>query len=535
MTQIRAGLLSSTILAHVARMRFDERGGVALLFAIAGPIVIAGAGIGIDYSRAAAARTDLQQASDSITQQVTAEINRCLDRQRTRQTGAIETDLDQQCLNDQAFVSGVLQRAQQILSTNYHQRGHKTAPVIVGAPVLDRASGVYRVSAAVTYPCYLMHVLQGACQVNVGGNSAVQDAFAQANVLTVSGPNAIELWAGEAGDSLPVQYKAQHGWPAYRWMVSGMTVPGVNLDPATGILSGPAGETPCAAPCDPEHRGRMQIGVMDSGDQNRKGMNRQTAATGTDVTLVHKLTLQFEQGPAFPGAPAFPGWPAPAGPTPLVENFGDKLTSPEGMLARSQYSGNYGGGYGQPGYGGGYVQPVNAGGVEIYGISASSLPDLAPPFGLRFAQGSYGGPAAQPVGNWLRLQLQRSGGKGPFSYSIENLPPGFFIDATTGEVVINIFYLPKTDFSIDLVATVTDARGKAATASTTITRAVVPGRVTPGGYEVGGGGGGDGNNDSGGSDSDSGGGDCGCDGSASDGTADGGSADGGCDGQDGGE
>lgn len=506
MTRIRAGLLSSTILAHVARMRFDERGGVALLFAIAGPIVIAGAGIGIDYSRAAAARTDLQQASDSITQQVTAEINRCLDRQRTRQTGAIETDLDQQCLNDQAFVSGVLQRAQQILTTNYHQRGHKTAPVIVGAPVLDRASGVYRVSAAVTYPCYLMHVLQGTCQVNVGGNSAVQDAFAQANVLTVSGPGAIELWAGETGDSLPVQYKAQHGWPAYRWMISGMTVPGVNLDPATGILSGPAGDTPCVAPCDPESAGRAQIGVMDSGDQNRSGMNRQTAATGTEVTLVHKLTLQFEQRPTFPGGP-------------LIGFFGDRLTSPAGMIAKAQYQSNAA--YNQPGALDG-----------IFGPSSRSLPDLAPPFGLRFAQDPYGQPAVQPVGNWLRLQLQRNGGKAPFVYSIDNLPPGFFLDASTGEVVVNIYYLPKIDFTIDLVATVTDARGITATTSAALTRAAVVGRQpesTDGSTDIGGG---DGNGSSDGDDGDSGSDGCGCDGSGSDGAADGGAD--GCDGQDGG-
>src|SRR5262249_33218156 len=47
------------------RLRRDQSGGVAIIFALALPVVLGIAGVAIDYSRAAAARTKMQAVADS--------------------------------------------------------------------------------------------------------------------------------------------------------------------------------------------------------------------------------------------------------------------------------------------------------------------------------------------------------------------------------------------------------------------------------------------------------------------------------------
>lgn len=389
----------------------DARGNVGLLFGLMAPVLIASVGVGIDYSRAAAARTDLQQATTAITQQITTEINQCLDRQRTLQTGAIQSDLDRQCLNDTAFISQLIQRAQPLLIASYHQRGHSSAPIIVGTPFLDRASGVYRVSAAVTYPCYTMRALGSSCSVDVGLGSTATDAFAQANVLTVNGPEEIEIWSGQSGGGLPAQFTATGGWPDYQWMMAGVPLPGVSIDVNGGIVSGTLSGTSCTAPCDVQYMGIMQIGAMDAGDPNRERINRQTAVTGTKIYLVHPLQLQFEL--AGSGRPR-------------VEQFGTA---------------------GPP-----VAQPD--GGTSV------SQPNLLPPFGMR-------GSGTNPPGVWLRLQLARSGGKSPYSYQA-SLPQGYFLEPSTGEVLINTYYIRNAPSSVTIGGSVSDGRGLSANASTAL-------------------------------------------------------------------
>lgn len=288
-----------SILKALRRFGADRRGGIAIMLAVAAPVMVATAGVAIDFSRAASAKTDLANSLDSIGQQVTTQVNSCIAAMPVNHTGSA-------CLNNQAFVAGVTSEAQALLTAMYRQRGQSVAPHITGTPYYDRASGIYRVSGSVATPCIFMKQLTSVCDITVNAQTAVR-GNSQALELLATGPLNLEAWALTSGDQLPLQYNATGGFLPYRWSMGPNPIPGLALDGTTGLLSeqaGGAGDVlPCdSLACDPQAMGRVQVAVTDSGDPARAGAGAQTAATGTDMVLVHPLTLVFQQNGAGTGA-----------------------------------------------------------------------------------------------------------------------------------------------------------------------------------------------------------------------------------------
>ncbi|MBD2745774.1 Tad domain-containing protein [Microvirga sp. BT688] len=277
----------------------DSRGNVAIIFALSLSVLIPAAGIAYDYSRLSALHNDLQGSVDSISQTMSQRINACLDTIRT-DNGSGGYTLDNGCLNAGQY--GADRRAfnpqteaQTLLGTNFTQSGYDPAnpPTVVGSVEIDKYTGRYLVNAQVGYKCVFMSLLKQDCTVTASSGAVTSNAFAQADRLQLTGPTAVEIWAGRASPSLPFTLTASKGWPGYTYSV-GPTLPsGLTLNAATGQVAGQANVIPCTAPCNPQALPPTQFGATDSGDQNRGGINKQTAYHNITFTIVHPLELTY--------------------------------------------------------------------------------------------------------------------------------------------------------------------------------------------------------------------------------------------------
>ena len=231
-----------SILKALRNFRADRHGGIAIMLAVAAPVLVATAGVAIDFSRAASAKTDLANSLDSIGQQVTTQVKACIEALSAGQTGSA-------CLNSQEFVAGVTSEAQALLTAMYKQRGQSVAPHITGTPYYDRASSIYRVSGSVATPCIFMKQLTSVCDITVNAQTAVR-GDSQALELLATGLLNLEAWALTSGDQMPLQYNATGGFLPYRWSMGPNPIPGLALDAATGLLAEQPGEAGDVLPCD---------------------------------------------------------------------------------------------------------------------------------------------------------------------------------------------------------------------------------------------------------------------------------------------
>jgi hypothetical protein len=272
---------------------------VAIIFAIGLSVLIPAAGVAYDYSRLSTLHNDLQGSVDSISQTMSQRINACLDTIRTN-NGAGGYTLDNGCLNagkygsdQRAFDPQV--EAQKLLGSNFTQSGYDPAhpPTVLGSVEIDKYTGRYVVNAQVGYKCVFMSLLVKDCTVTASSGAVTENAFAQADRLEVTGPAAVEIWAGMPSPSLPFSLSASKGWPGYTYSI-GPTLPqGLTLNSATGQVGGQAQVISCTAPCNPQALPTTQFGATDSGDPDRGGINKQTAYHNTTFTIVHRLELSY--------------------------------------------------------------------------------------------------------------------------------------------------------------------------------------------------------------------------------------------------
>ncbi|QRM35030.1 TadE/TadG family type IV pilus assembly protein [Microvirga sp. VF16] len=277
----------------------DTRGNVALTFALTLPILIPAAGVAYDYSRISALHNDLQGSVDSISQTITQRINACLDTIRT-DNGAGGYTLDTGCLNagqygaDRRAFDPQLE-AQKLLATNFSQTGFDPAkpPQVIGSVEIDKYTGRYVVNAQVGYKCVFMSLLKKDCTVSASSSAVTSNAFAQADQLALTGPTAIEIWAGQTSPSLPFALQASKGWPAYSYSVGANLPAGLTVNPTSGQVGGQAQAIGCTSPCNPQTLPATTFGVTDSGDPARGGINKQTAYHNVVFTIVHPLGLSY--------------------------------------------------------------------------------------------------------------------------------------------------------------------------------------------------------------------------------------------------
>lgn len=284
--------IGSTVLGKVFR---DDSANVAIIFALATPVIIGLIGAGIDFSRASAIRTALQQAVDATSQTITSTVHTCHDKNRT---DGIRQDTG--CLNDPAYVAALRSQAASLLQTNFQQRGFGQTPQLVGPVTLDKITGRMTMQATSTYRCLVFQVLSAGCQV-ITAADANANLSTQADTLSISGPNgAVRIYVGQ-GTNLPLTYTATGGWAPYTFSVAGLP-PGLGISHAAGAASArivgspnPTDATNCNLPnaCDPLPLPATQLIAEDSGDRNRSGLNRQRVNSVINFTLIRPLRISL--------------------------------------------------------------------------------------------------------------------------------------------------------------------------------------------------------------------------------------------------
>jgi hypothetical protein len=293
--RIRAGSGAHAIRSFLK----DTRGNVALIFALTLPVIIPAAGVAYDYSRASALHNDLQGSVDSISQTIAQRINACLDTIRT-DNGSGGYTLDNGCLNAGQY--GADRRAfdpqaeaQKLLAENFTQMGFDPAnpPQVVGSVEIDKYTGRYVINAQVGYKCVFMSLLKKDCTVTASSSAVTSNAFAQADQLALTGPAAVEIWAGQPSPALPFNLQASKGWPSYTYSVGANLPAGLTVNPTSGQVGGQAQAPGCTSPCNPQTLPATTFGVTDSGDPDRGGINKQTAYHNVVFTIVHPLSLSY--------------------------------------------------------------------------------------------------------------------------------------------------------------------------------------------------------------------------------------------------
>ncbi|GHE74950.1 hypothetical protein GCM10019059_38050 [Camelimonas fluminis] len=274
----------------------DKRANVAIIFAIAAPVVIGGIGAGIDYSRASAMRTSLQQSVEATSQAITDKVHTCHDKNRTDN---IRTDTG--CMNDPAFAASMQAQAQSLLTSNFRQRGFTAAPALTGPVTLDKISGRMAIEATVGYNCLVFQVLLRDCNI-VSRSLTNANLSTQADTLQIGGPGGnVRIYVGDASTNLPLTYTVSGGWPPYTFAMSGLPA-GLGSNQASGAATAriqgapsPSDATGCGLPnpCDPLALPASQIIAEDAGDQNRSGLNRQRVQQVVNFTLIRPLRISL--------------------------------------------------------------------------------------------------------------------------------------------------------------------------------------------------------------------------------------------------
>lgn len=272
----------------------DERGNLAMIFAMSLPVIVGVAGAAVDLGRASSLRSSLQQSVDATSQKLTDVVKTCHDKNRTN-----NVTTDQGCLNDPQFVAKLRSDAQALVTQNFKQRGYDQAPTLTGPITIDKLNGRMNVAASVGYNCVLFKVLDSGCNLNaVSGTSA--NLSTQADTLTLSGPTGSRrIYVGSSTINLPVSYSVAGGWSPYSWGQTGLPA-GLTLQPNPDTVSAQVAGTPSDAtacnlpnPCDPLALPPTGISVTDSGDQNRGGLNRQQVQGIVNFVLIRPLRLQM--------------------------------------------------------------------------------------------------------------------------------------------------------------------------------------------------------------------------------------------------
>lgn len=307
----------------------DENGAISALFVIFAPVVLFVAGFAFDYYRASAAQTALQQAVDATVQHAVPLINNCLDQENTTKVG--EDTLDTGCFNGvgtivtQASGDGSTSSSnfnfapsevyfQEEVRKNFFQvlynkndvkytsdvgkyytvdkNGRKIGLPFVSSLSYDKKIGELNISAYVNYNCFLANILITDCRLIASTDNNVSDAFSQADKLVIEDPGDHEIWAEETDSpDLPVQLSAFGGWTPYAFGYEGSLPSGLSMT-SEGLISGVPSDVSCAeATCAQQSLPGTKVYVQDSGDQNRGGLNQQTAYSSVGWSLVHKLKI----------------------------------------------------------------------------------------------------------------------------------------------------------------------------------------------------------------------------------------------------
>lgn len=268
----------------------DTGGNVAIIFAIALPIIVGAAGGAIDLARASRLRTALTQAVDSAASTVEQAGIVCA------MTSSKPANDISDCMTKTGENVGAL--AQRSISAEFKRAGYSAPlhidPAVRLNPVNDRVV----LSATSSYSCTIFKIVSSSCDINVGSRSHETPVkrVADGGTLTLSTPPLGEIWIGDLGSpALPGKLSASGGRTPYRFAVGPNLPEGLRLDSESGLISGKPADQKCDGTCIPQRR-KIAVSVFDASTPNP-----QTVSSVIAYELIFPLTLRFnisQQGSA---------------------------------------------------------------------------------------------------------------------------------------------------------------------------------------------------------------------------------------------
>lgn len=272
-------MLSAKLRAFPSR----NEGNVAIIFAVALPVIVGTVGGGIDLARASKMRSALTQAVDSAATRLEETRISC-----PRGAGTQSTDVSDCTTGDGEKLRSYAAR---LITQEFQNAGFDTKVEVGPRVMLNPANHRFILSATSSYSCTLVKLLSSTCDINVGSRSHAPQSVSQADgALSLSVPNQAEIWLGEYGSpALPTRVAANGGRKPYQFAIGPNLPEGLHLDAKSGSISGLPKAVECELDCKPQVR-RISVSAFDSSSPNRM------AASGVITYLVvHPLNVELKQ------------------------------------------------------------------------------------------------------------------------------------------------------------------------------------------------------------------------------------------------
>lgn len=270
----------------------NNEGNVALIFAVALPVVVGTAGGAIDLARASKMRTALSQAVDAAASRI----------ELTQLSCPAAAKVISYNVSDCTTKSGerISALASRLVTAEFQNAGFDTKLDIDPAVTVNPANSRVIVRASSNYACTLFKLLSPSCDVSVGSDPApAADRVASSDALRLQTPTPGEIWLGETGSpALPSRINATGGTAPYKYAVGPNLPDGLKLDGQTGLISGRPTPVACELECPPQMR-KIAVSAFDS-----TAPARRTATGVITYTVIHPLRLEIK--PAKTGQAAIP-------------------------------------------------------------------------------------------------------------------------------------------------------------------------------------------------------------------------------------
>lgn len=260
-----------------------SEGNVAIIFAIALPVIVGTIGGGIDLARASKMRAALTHAVDSTAARLEETQLSC-----PRDGKTPNYDVSDCTTRDGEKINAYAAR---LITAEFQNAGFDTKVSVNPKVSLNPTNNRVILVATSRYSCTLVKILSSSCDISVGSRSHAPAASAsEAGAMSLSVPSQAEVWLEEFGSpALPTRLSAKGGKPPYTFAIGPNLPEGLQLDSKSGSISGKPSATQCELDCKPQLR-KIAVTAFDSSSPNRG------AASGVVAyQIIHPLKIELKQ------------------------------------------------------------------------------------------------------------------------------------------------------------------------------------------------------------------------------------------------
>lgn len=271
------------LLAGAATFPSNNEGNVAIIFAIALPIIVGTIGGGIDLARASKMRAALTHAVDSTAARIEETRISC-----PRDSSSRNTDITNCTTRDGEKLTTFAARH---ITAEFQGAGFDSKVQIGPTVSLNPTNNRVILTATSSYSCTLVKLLSSSCDINVGSRSNTPAGSENAvAAMSLSAPTQAEIWIDEYGSpALPTRLSAKGGKSPYQFAIGPNLPEGLQLDPVSGSITGKPSAIPCDLDCKPQIR-KIAVTAFDASSPNRM------AASGVvTYQIIHPLKVEIKQ------------------------------------------------------------------------------------------------------------------------------------------------------------------------------------------------------------------------------------------------